>query len=389
MSSFFYAMIKRADKISDIQSYYFARKLEEISQMNIEGKDVINLGIGSPDQPAPKEVIQKLTSVMQDQDLHKYQPYRGLPELRTAFADWYDQIYSVAIHGENEVLPLMGSKEGIMHISMAFLNPEDEVLVPNPGYPAYTSISKICGANVRSYDLTEENDFQIDLASLEKQDLTKVKIMWINYPHMPTGAVAKAEIFERLVELAKRNNFILTHDNPYACILNDNPLSLFQFDPYKKVSLELCSLSKHYNMAGWRIGAVIGNPTYIDSILTFKSNMDSGMFKGLQLAAIEALRLDQIWFTNLNKLYTQRKALILKLFDVLNCTYGHDTAGLFVWAKIPSGVKSGESYADRILHENQVFITPGFIFGKNGDRYIRASLCQPDSIIKKAIARCR
>jgi len=381
--------MKRAQRIENIDAYYFASKLAEIKQMNQAGLDVINLGIGSPDLSPPKAVLSKLKAVLAQEDLHRYQPYKGIDSLRIAFTNWYQRFYSVDIDSDSEILPLLGSKEGILHISMAFLNEGDLVLVPNPGYPAYQTITKICGAQTVQYELNEENDYLPDIEKLKEIDLDRVKIMWLNYPHMPTGATATVEKFQVLVDLAKANNFLLCHDNPYAYILNQKPICLFEVDKDKEVSIELCSLSKHYNMAGWRIGAVSGSATHIQHILTFKSNMDSGMFKGIQLAAIEALNLGQEWFESQNKIYQERKTEVFKLFDKLDCKYKTDTAGLFVWAKIPDHKNSGEQYSEEILKMYKVFITPGFIFGSGGDRYIRASLCQPKELITKALKRCK
>lgn len=381
--------MERADRIKHISAYYFSKKLSQIREMNAAGKNVINLGIGSPDLPPPTEVRQSLSQLALQEIDHGYQSYAGIPELRHAFANWYHSNYGIEINNTTEVLPLIGSKEGIMHISMAFLNPGDTVLVPNPGYPAYKTISEICGAKVQSYTLKEDRQYLPDFEEIEAFNLDATKIMWLNYPHMPTGAIINQNTCDRLVKLARQHNFLLCLDNPYAKILNSDRPSLFAADPDKEVSIELSSLSKHYNMAGWRIGAVLASEEHIKHILTFKSNMDSGMHKGLQLAATKALELGEDWFENLNKIYSKRRVLVYRLFDQLNCQYKRDSAGLFVWAKIPESKISGEAYSEEILTKCSVFITPGFIFGTEGDQYLRASLCQSEAIIQKAIDRCK
>lgn len=385
-------IIKPAHRISTIKPYYFATKLAQIRQMNAEAhqsrmpeKLVLNLGVGSPDLPPPSAVISKLNQIANNQNAHGYQSYHGLLELRTAFAEYYKKL-SVNLD-DKEVLPLIGSKEGIMHISMAFLNPGDQVLIPNPGYPSYKTATEICGAHAINYDLYPENDWLPDLDQLEKLDLSKVKIMWINYPHMPTGATASKAFFTDLVAFAERRKILICHDNPYNHILHKKPLSILSVPNAKKSCIELVSLSKAWNMAGWRVGAVIGQSDYLAMILRFKSNMDSGMFKPIQLAAAVALSSDQKWHDNLNAIYTKRREMVWAIFDLLKCSYQKDSAGLFVWAKVPDIIADLEEWAERILQESRVFITPGFIFGTRGNRYLRISLCSSIDTLKKAHKR--
>jgi len=380
-------MVKAARRIENVSSYYFADKLAEIRAMNAQGLDIINLGIGSPDLPPPPEVISALGDFIQQPDSHGYQSYTGIPELRNAFSEWYNTHFKVGLNGQNEILPLIGSKEGIMHISMAFLDEGDQVLVPDPGYPAYETITKMTGAETIKYTLSEGNNYQVDLNELSKLDFSKIKLMWLNYPHMPTGTRPDKDIIKGLIELAEAKNFLLCNDNPYALILNDEPISLFNIDTDKSHSLELCSVSKHYNMPGWRVGAVLGNADNINTILRFKSNMDSGMFKPIQLAASIALQKNGQWFNKLNEEYLNRKQLIHQLLDLFDCSYEKDQAGLFVWAKVKSG-QSGKELSDKMLYEHKVFVTPGFIFGKQGEKFIRVSACQDRSKIKTAIERC-
>ena len=380
-------MVKAARRIENVSSYYFADKLAEIRAMNAQGLDIINLGIGSPDLPPPPEVISALGDFIQQPDSHGYQSYTGIPELRNAFSEWYNTHFKVGLNDQNEILPLIGSKEGIMHISMAFLDEGDQVLVPDPGYPAYETITKMTGAETIKYTLSEENNYQVDLNELSKLDFSKIKLMWLNYPHMPTGTRPDKEIIKGLIELAEAKNFLLCNDNPYALILNDEPISLFNIDTDKSHSLELCSVSKHYNMPGWRVGAVLGNADNINTILRFKSNMDSGMFKPIQLAASLALQKNGQWFNKLNEEYLNRKQLIHQLLDLFDCSYEKDQAGLFVWAKVKSG-QSGKELSDKMLYEHKVFVTPGFIFGKQGEKFIRVSACQDRSKIKTALERC-
>lgn len=379
-------MIQTANRLNSVQEYYFSRKLKEVRQLISEGKPVINMGIGSPDLSPDKSVIEAIQKAMFDDKAHEYQSYQGLPELRKGFADFYSNKFGVNIDYNLEILPLMGSKEGIMHISLAFLNEGDEVLIPNPGYPTYASVTELVQAKPIYYDLTEENDWQPNFEHLEQTDLSKVKIMWVSYPHMPTGANATLELFEKLIAFGKKHQILIINDNPYSFVLNEKPLSILQIDGAKDITLELNSLSKTYNMAGWRVGMVLGNAKLIDAILKVKSNMDSGMFYGIQKGAIEALKLDNNWFNHQNEIYTKRRNLIFQLAEKLNCTYSKEAVGMFVWAKLPEGI-SAEEFIDNILIKKHIFITPGTIFGSNGNGYIRFSLCVSEEKIEEAIKR--
>ena len=379
-------MIKAAKRLDTVQEYYFSKKLREVRGLAAAGKPIINMGIGSPDLQPPAKVIEAIQGSLNDASAHKYQSYQGLPELRNAIATFYKNKFSVVTNPENEVLPLMGSKEGIMHISMAFLNEGDKVLIPNPGYPTYTSVTKLVGAEPLFYNLSDENNWQPNFDELEAQDLREVKIMWVNYPHMPTGTNATLETFEKLVAFGKKHHILIINDNPYSFILNDNPISILQVEGAKDIALELNSLSKTFNMAGWRVGMVLGNATYINEILKVKSNMDSGMFYGIQKGAIEALQLSDDWFLAQNKIYEERRNLIWQLADKLDAVYSKNSTGLFVWAKIPEGKKS-EEVTDAVLYDNDIFITPGTIFGSQGEGYIRFSLCVTTDVIKEAISR--
>lgn len=380
-------IIKPSNRIGGVKTYYFATKLAEIAALNREGKDILNLGIGSPDLNPPAEVIETLREASLEPNANRYQPYRGIPELRQAFAFHYDKMLNVVIDPDREVLPLMGSKEAVMHISMAFLNKGDKVLVPNPGYPSYRATAELAGATSLSYDLTEENGWMPDITSIEKNDLDRVKIMWINYPNMPTGATISEERLHKLVDFARRHDILLCHDNPYNFILNQQPRSIFSIDGAKDCCLELYSLSKCFNMAGWRVGGLIGNARILDIVLRFKSNMDSGMYRPVQLAASRALHLDEEWFNSLNVIYRDRLKVVHELFDLLDCTYENDSSGLFVWAKAPGYIKDVPAWIDDILHQAQVFITPGFIFGSNGEDYVRIALCSTVEQFKKARRR--
>ncbi len=379
-------MIKTANRLNSVQEYYFSRKLREVRQLIAEGKPVINMGIGSPDLAPDKTVIEAMSKSMFDDKAHEYQSYQGLPELRKGMADFYANQFGVNLDFNTEILPLMGSKEGIMHISLAFLNEGDEVLIPNPGYPTYASVTELVQAKAIHYDLAEANDWQPDFEQLEQQDLSKVKLMWVSYPHMPTGANGTKELFEKLIAFGKEHHILIVNDNPYSFVLNDNPMSILQVDGAKEVALELNSLSKTYNMAGWRVGMVLGNPTLIDAVLKVKSNMDSGMFYGIQKGAIEALKLGKDWFGKQNKIYNKRRNLIFQLAEKLQCTFDRNSVGLFVWAKLPKGI-SAETFVDKVLIEKHIFITPGIIFGSNGEGYIRFSLCVTEEKIQEAIAR--
>lgn len=380
-------IIQTASRLGDVKEYYFSKKLREIAELRATGKRIINLGIGSPDLSPADEVINALKIESTKDGHHQYQSYSGIIELRQAYADFYKKWYDVELNATNEVLPLIGSKEGIMHISMTFLEKGDEVLIPNPGYPTYRSVANLTGATIREYDLVEGNNWLPDLGQLAKQDLSKVKIMWVNYPHMPTGGKADISFFECLIAFAKKHEILVVNDNPYSFILNDNPMSILSIEGAKEVALELNSLSKSHNMAGWRMGVLTGNSEYIQTILRFKSNMDSGMFKPMQLAAVQALKLDKKWFKKLNSTYKKRQQKVHHLFDILGCTYDTNAGGMFVWAKIPSNFKNGFEMTDYILEQTGVFITPGGIFGSNGDQYIRASLCSPIEILEEAIAK--
>ncbi len=377
--------INVADRLNHTEEYYFSRKLKEIDAMNKAGANVINLGIGSPDLPPAPKVIDTLCEYAHQNNTHAYQNYRGIPELRNAMADWYKRYYAVTVNPETEVLPLIGSKEGIMHICMTYLQEGDEVLIPNPGYPTYSSAVRLTGATIRYYNLTEEGGWLPNLEQLESQDLSKVKLMWVNYPHMPTGTAAGEDLFKEMVEFAKRNRILLCHDNPYSFILNDKPESLLKYDPDKEVVIELNSLSKSANMAGWRIGMLTGHEDRIAEILRFKSNMDSGMFKPMQMAALKALELGPEWYGTLNKTYAKRREKAHQLLDMLNCGYTKDQVGMFIWAKVPE--MDGYKLSDRILHGAAVFITPGGIFGSQGELYVRVSLCTTVEVFDQAIQR--
>lgn len=380
-------MITTAKRLDIIEEYYFSSKLREVRQLASEGKPIINMGIGSPDLSPSQSVIDAVKAAMEDENAHQYQSYQGLPELRTSMADFYLNNYNVALNSNTEILPLMGSKEGIMHISLAFLNEGDEVLIPNPGYPTYTSVTNLVGAVPVYYDLKENTNWEPDFEALEKLDLSKVKIMWIGYPHMPTGARGSLGLFEKLVAFAKKHQILLINDNPYSFVLNDNPMSLLQIAGAKDVALELNSLSKTFNMAGWRVGMVLGNAHAIDAILKVKSNMDSGMFFGIQKGAIAALKSDKSWFDSMNEIYKKRRVLTEVLAEKLGCKVYKEGVGLFVWAKLPEGITSAEKFIDQILHEKYIFIAPGTIFGSNGEGYIRFALCVKEEKVQEAIDR--
>lgn len=379
-----------AERISNVQEYYFSVKLKEIAQMNANGENVINLGIGSPDLPPAECVVDALDRCAHTPLSHGYQPYVGIPQLREAFAGWYKRWYNVELNPSNEVLPLMGSKEGIMHISMAFVNSGDGVLVPNPGYPTYSSVSRLVGANLINYSLKEENNWQPDFEQLEAQhnageiDLGKVKLMWCNYPNMPTGANASVELFEKLVEFGKKWGIIICHDNPYSFILNNKPLSILSIPGAKEICIELNSMSKSHNMPGWRIGMAASNKQFIEWILRVKSNMDSGMFRALQLAAVEALNLPDEWYANMNRTYAARKALAEAIMQKVGATVQPGQVGLFLWGKVEG---KGVEICDKVLYNAKVFITPGIIFGSNGENYIRISLCANEETLKEALER--
>ena len=377
-------IIKPSDRIGEVKAYYFATKLAEIAEMNARGEDVLNLGIGSPDLLPPPQVLEKLQSASKGEGANMYQSYKGLPELREAFSYHYKKMMNVDIDASTEVLPLIGSKEGIMHISMSFLNKGDEVLVPNPGYPSYRVTAELAGATTLFYDLIEESNWLPDLSKLEKLDLRKVKIMWMNYPNMPTGATMDSEALKAVVAFANKHEILLCHDNPYNFILNEEPRSIFNIEGAKDCCLELYSLSKCFNMSGWRVGALLGDKKYVDVVMRFKSNMDSGMYRPIQEAAAVALHLDDDWFSSLNKIYKERRQIVHEIFDLLDCDYNPKSAGLFVWAKAPGYIQDVPAWADDILQEAKVFITPGFIFGSNGEKYVRIALCTNTDELKQA-----
>ena len=380
-------MITTANRLASVQEYYFSRKLREVAQMVQKGHPVINMGIGSPDLAPHPEVIKALSNAMEHPRAHMYQSYQGLPELRSAIAAFYHKHYQVTLDPNTEVLPLMGSKEGIMHISMAFLNKGDQVLFPNPGYPTYAAVTKLVEAEPVLYNLTAYNHWQPDFEALEALDTSRVKIMWINYPHMPTGTEAQAETFDRLIAWAKARNVLLVNDNPYSFVLTEEPQSILSRPGAMDVAIELNSLSKSFNMAGWRVGMLSGKAESIQAVLKVKSNMDSGMFFGIQQGAIAALKADNVWFESLNKIYSKRRKLVEQLATKLGAVYDPKSVGLFVWAKLPSGAVDAEMFIDKILQEQHIFITPGTIFGSQGEGYIRFSLCVPEATIEEAIKR--
>jgi LL-diaminopimelate aminotransferase len=376
-----------AKRLEGIGEYYFSRKLKEIETLNKEGEPVINLGIGSPDLPPHPDVIGVLQSEAAKPNVHAYQSYKGAEALRQAFSKWYQKWYGVDLDPAGEILPLIGSKEGIMHICMTYLNEGDEALIPDPGYPTYRSAVQLAGGSCIAYSLEEKNNWQIDFDALEKTDLSRVKLMWVNYPHMPTGTLPSRELFEKIVAFGKKNRILICHDNPYSFILNDSPMSLLAVAGAKEVVIELNSLSKSHNMAGWRIGVISGARERIDEVLRFKSNMDSGMFLPLQLAAAKALTLDQDWFDEVNGVYRNRRKKAYELLDLLGCSYRKDQAGMFLWARIPSGYKTGFDLSDAVLNKARVFITPGGIFGPAGDPYLRVSLCSPEEKFEASVRR--
>jgi LL-diaminopimelate aminotransferase len=379
--------VKPAKRTETVQEYYFSRKLRQIDQMRKAGADIINLGIGSPDQPPSENTIIRLGEEASKPSSHGYQSYNGIPALRKAFADWYKNYFNVELDPESEILPLMGSKEGIMHISLAFVNQGDEVLVPDPGYPAYSSVTKLIGGKIRYYYLDETTGWIPDLRKLEKDNLRKVKLMWINYPHMPTGTRGTLSVFKDLVTFSLKHNILLVNDNPYSFILNDEYHSLLEINGAKEIALELNSLSKSHNMAGWRIGMVAGHGEYLNSILKVKSNMDSGMFRAVQAAAVEALSNPPSWYDKVNSVYERRRKIVEEIMDILGCRFDKSQTGLFVWGRIPDYLPDCESFVEYILTRAHVFITPGFIFGTRGERYIRISLCADEKILTESKIR--
>lgn len=380
--------IKPADRLSAVSEYYFSRKLKEVARLNAEGKDIISLAIGSPDMPPSKATIDKLCEVARQDDAHGYQPTMGTPELRHAMADFYKRWYGVELDPLTEIQPLIGSKEGILHVTLAFVNPGEKVLVPNPGYPTYTSLSKILGAEVVNYNLREDDGWQPDFDELECMDLSNVRLMWTNYPNMPTGAPVRMATYERLVDFARRHSIVIVNDNPYSFILNEKPISLLEVPGAKDCCIEFNSMSKSHNMPGWRVGMCASNQTFISWILKIKSNIDSGTFRGIQLAAAEAYNNSAEWHRQANiTTYRNRRDTAEQIMDVLGCTYDKSQVGMFLWGKIPDKYAYAEELTERVLHEARVFITPGFIFGSNGERYIRISLCAKDEKIKEALKR--
>lgn len=376
-----------AERLNSISEYYFSKKLKEVAEMNAAGKNIISLGIGSPDLPPSEATINALSESARQPNAHGYQPYVGIPELRNAFAEWYKKWYQVELDPKTEVQPLIGSKEGILHISLAFLNPGDGVLIPNPGYPTYTSVSNLVQAKIHHYDLDENNNWEPDFDTLEKMDLSNIKLMWVNYPNMPTGANASVELLEKLVAFGRKHGIIIVNDNPYSFILNDNKLSILQIEGAKDICIELNSMSKSHNMPGWRIAMLASNQQFVQWILNVKSNIDSGQFKPMQLASVAALNNTKEWHDEMNKIYRERRQYAEKIMDMLGCTYDKNQVGMFLWGKIPETYKSSEELADKLLYEANVFLTPGFIFGTNGERYIRISLCCNETMLKEALAR--
>ena len=383
-------MIKPANRLAEVSEYYFSRKLKEVAAMNTQGMDIISLAIGSPDMPPSEKTIKRLCEVAERADAHGYQPTMGIPELREAMARFYQKWYGVELNPATEIQPLIGSKEGILHVTLAFVNPGEKVLVPNPGYPTYTSLSKILGAQVVNYNLKEDNGWQPDFDELEKMDLTGVKLLWTNYPNMPTGGNARRETYQRLIDFAQRHQIVVVNDNPYSFILNEEHLSIMQIEGAKDCSIELNSLSKSHNMPGWRVGMCVSNPTFISWILKVKSNIDSGTFRGLQMAAAEALENDAAWHRQANiETYAARRRYAEEIMTALGCSFDTNQVGMFLWGRIPERYANCEELTEKVLYEARVFITPGFIFGSNGDRYVRISLCAKEEKIKEALERVK
>ena len=380
--------IKPASRVTEIQEYYFSKKLREVAALNAAGKDIISLGIGGPDRMPAEDVIATLCKEAQQPGNHSYQPYIGLPQLRGQFAQWYADNYGVTLNPDNEILPLIGSKEGIVHISFTFLNPGDAVLVPNPGYPTYSSATRLALARIIPYDLRPENGWYPDFEQLERLATeNEIKLMWVNYPHMPTGTPATAELFSKLIDFGRRHGIVIAHDNPYSFILNDKPMSILATEGAKDIAIELNSLSKSHNMAGWRIGMLASNATFVGWILKVKSNMDSGQFKPMMLAATKALQAPKEWYSTLNAEYSRRREVAEKIMEALCCSFDQRQRGLFLWGRIPEGASSAEAFCDDILYNARVFITPGFIFGSNGERYARISLCATVENLERALKR--
>ena len=379
--------ITPANLVGSVQEYYFSKKLKEVAEMNAAGKNVINLGVGSPDLPPSEQTIETLCEHARKANEHGYQPYVGIPELRKGFADWYKTWYNVDLDPKTEIQPLIGSKEGILHISLAFLNPGDGVLVPNPGYPTYSSVSKLVEARLIPYELKEELGWQPDFEELEKMDLSNVKLMWTNYPNMPTGANASVELYEKLVAFGRKHGIIICNDNPYSFILNEHPLSILSIPGAKEICIEMNSMSKAHNMPGWRMAMLASNAQFVQWILKVKSNIDSGQFKPMQYAAVEALSAKKEWYDNMNRVYRSRRDLAGQIMRTLGCEYDENQVGMFLWGRIPDSAESGEAIANKVLYEANVFLTPGFIFGSRGERYIRISLCCKNETLEEALKR--
>ncbi|MBR0334759.1 MAG: aminotransferase class I/II-fold pyridoxal phosphate-dependent enzyme [Bacteroidales bacterium] len=378
-----------AERLSAVSEYYFSRKLKEVAAMNAAGKDVISLGVGSPDMPPLQACIERLCKEAQNPDGHGYMPYVGIPQLREAFASWYRKWYGVQLDAAKEIQPLIGSKEGILHVTLAFVNPGEQVLVPNPGYPTYTSLSKILGAELVYYDLKEENGWMPDFEALRAMDMSRVKLMWTNYPHMPTGAKASMEIYEKLVALAREKNIVIVNDNPYSFILNDKPLSILSVPGAKDCCIEFNSMSKSHNMPGWRVGMLASNADFVQWILKVKSNIDSGMFRATQLAAVTALEAEKDWYEANNANYRERRLVAEEIMRVLDCRFDENQSGMFLWGRIPDIYTNVEELTEKILHQARVFVVPGFIFGSNGARYIRISLCCKIERLQQALERIK
>lgn len=382
--------IQPAERVKEIKEYWFAGKMREVARMNADGLDVVSLGVGGPDRMPALEVVETLCESARTPGNHTYQIASGIPQLRGAMAAWYGRHYGVEVDPDSEVLPLIGSKEGVLHVSLAFVNPGDKVLVPDPGYMTYTGVSRMLGADVRTYDLLEDKKWTPDFAQLERiASEGGVKLMWVNYPNMPTGASASIELFEKLVSFARRHGIVIVHDNPYSFVLNDHPLSLLQVEGAKDVAIELNSLSKSHNMSGWRMGMVISNPEFVGWVRKMKSNIDSGQFKPVMEAAVKALQLPDSWYEEVNSVYASRRKVAEQIMTALGCSFDPDQRGLFLWGKLPASVTDGSEFTDKVLHEARVFIVPGFIFGKNGSRYIRISLCATEEKMHEALRRVK
>ncbi len=379
--------IKPADRVAEIKEYYFSRKLAEVAKLNAEGRDIVSLGIGGPDRPPHPSVIATLAETASRPDAHGYQPNKGTPSLRRAYAGFYKRHYDVVLDPDSEVLPLIGSKEGILHVSLAFLNPGDGVLVPNPGYPTYTSGSKLVGAKIHYYDLKPENGWEPDFEALEKMPLDGVKLMWVNYPHMPTGAPASPELYRRIIDFGRRHGIVIVHDNPYSFILNPEPISILQTPGAKEIAIEMNSLSKSHNMPGWRMAMLASNPEFVNWIVKVKSNVDSGQYLPMMKAAERAMELEQDWIEDVNQHYSRRRKIAEKIMTALECKFDPAQRGLFLWGRLPEEVEEVEQFTDAILYEARVFVTPGFIFGSNGERYIRISLCANEERLEEALKR--